>query len=222
MPHKRNNPTVPYRPLPAQQDGVVLVLALIVLVAMMLAGIGMMRSVDTVNLIAGNMAFKQTTIHAGDRGISDGYNLLITKATADKSELSNSGDMWATPNSWYLASTSSACEVLNNCPAGQTPWWQQEANWAGAPSIAIVDANNRPVATVSYLVHRMCTTPGLGTSDPGNTCQTFEETGSAAGGSKSVGSVVFTSSSVFYRVTSRSVGPRNTVSFSQALVLIPE
>lgn len=201
-----------------RQQGVVLVLALIVLVAMMLAGIGMMRSVDTANLIAGNMAFKQTTIHAGDRGISDGYNLLINTAANAKSDLSNSGDVWTTPNTWYLASTTTACEVLNNCPAGQSPWWQSDANWAGAPSVSVPGAG----ITVSYLVHRMCTTPGLGTSDPGNTCQTFEEAGTASGGSKVVGAVVFAHTSVFYRITSRSVGPRNTVSFSQALVLIPE
>ena len=51
------------------QRGVVLFIALIVLVAMTLAGLGMMRSVDTNNLIAGNLAFKNAATSAGDAAI---------------------------------------------------------------------------------------------------------------------------------------------------------
>jgi Tfp pilus assembly protein PilX len=40
------------------QQGVVLLMALIMLVALTLAGIALVRSVDTTNLIAGNLAFK--------------------------------------------------------------------------------------------------------------------------------------------------------------------
>jgi Tfp pilus assembly protein PilX len=51
------------------QQGVVLFIALIVLVAMSLAGIALMRSVDTNVLIAGNLAFRQGATMAGDWGI---------------------------------------------------------------------------------------------------------------------------------------------------------
>ena len=44
---------------PGGQSGVVLFIALIVLVAMSLAGVALVRSVDTNLLIAGNLAFKQ-------------------------------------------------------------------------------------------------------------------------------------------------------------------
>src|SRR4051794_33864237 len=49
-----------------RQQGVVLLIALIVLVAMTLAGIGLVRSVDTGNMVAGNLAFKQGATLAGD------------------------------------------------------------------------------------------------------------------------------------------------------------
>jgi Tfp pilus assembly protein PilX len=42
--------------LPARQRGVMLIIALIVLVAMTMAGIAMMRSVDTATIVAGNIA----------------------------------------------------------------------------------------------------------------------------------------------------------------------
>jgi len=55
--------------LPSRVRGAVLFIALIVLVAMSLAGIAIMRSVDTATLIAGNLAFKQGTMHSSDNGI---------------------------------------------------------------------------------------------------------------------------------------------------------
>ena len=45
------------RPSRRKQSGVVLFISLIILVAMSLAGIALIRSVDTSNLIAGNLAF---------------------------------------------------------------------------------------------------------------------------------------------------------------------
>lgn len=201
-------------PSAARQRGVVLLLVLIILVAMTLAGIGMMRSVDTGNVIAGNMAFKQTTIQSGDRGISDGYAALLNLSTNNKTALNTNGSFVG-----YYATPLNQCEVFNTCAQN---WWSEDANWVGAPSVTILDANNKTLATVSYLVHRMCSAANLGPNDSGNTCQTYQDISSAPGGDKSVGAVIFTNNSVFYRITSRAVGPRNTVSYSQALVLLPE
>src|ERR687895_391378 len=53
----------------SRQKGVVLFIALIVLVALMLASISLVRSVDTANVIAGNLAFKQASVQAADFGI---------------------------------------------------------------------------------------------------------------------------------------------------------
>ncbi len=53
-------------PKRGQQRGVVLFVALIVLVAMSLAGISMMRSVDAGNKIAGNLAQRQSATNAAE------------------------------------------------------------------------------------------------------------------------------------------------------------
>ena len=47
----------------------VLLIALIVLVAMTLAGIGMMRSIDTGTLVAGNIGFRQAAVATRDSGV---------------------------------------------------------------------------------------------------------------------------------------------------------
>ena len=54
-----------------RERGAILFIALIVLVAMSLAGIALMRSVDTNVLIAGNLAFRQGATAGGDWGIED-------------------------------------------------------------------------------------------------------------------------------------------------------
>ena len=52
-----------------RQQGVILFVALIVLVAMSLTGIALMRSVDTNLLVAGNLAFRQGATAASDWGV---------------------------------------------------------------------------------------------------------------------------------------------------------
>src|SRR5262245_52947646 len=67
---------LPRRAAPRAQRGTMLIIALIVLVALTLAGVAMMRSVDTASIVAGNIAFKQSTIVASDQGIQQAYGYL--------------------------------------------------------------------------------------------------------------------------------------------------
>jgi type IV pilus assembly protein PilX len=54
-----------------KQTGFVLFVALIVLVAMSMAGIGMMRSVDASTQIAGNLASRQSAIHIQEAALEE-------------------------------------------------------------------------------------------------------------------------------------------------------
>src|SRR5436190_18512507 len=65
-------------PSAARQRGVVLVIALIVLVAMTLVAIGTLRSVDTSNVVAGNLGFKQATLNGTDQAVETAYRYLAT------------------------------------------------------------------------------------------------------------------------------------------------
>jgi type IV pilus assembly protein PilX len=53
---------------PPSERGVVLLVALIILVALTLAGVALIRSVDTANIIAGNLSFRESAVHAGELG----------------------------------------------------------------------------------------------------------------------------------------------------------
>lgn len=68
---------------PRSQRGVILLIALIMLVAMTLAGIGMMRSIDTGSLVAGNMAFQRSTMDASDAGTNVAFANLMAVANGN-------------------------------------------------------------------------------------------------------------------------------------------
>ena len=193
--------------LPSRVRGAVLFIALIVLVAMTLAGIAIMRSVDTATLIAGNLAFKQGTVQSSDNGIEQAYTWL----------LANRPTLWA----------NNASQGYNSGYA--TPVWTNAAAWASAVTVGTDAAGN----TISYQIHRMCNCAdtlynGVSASCPlGNQCALDNPTGTgappppAAGDSFTVGAPGFLQDpSVYYRITVRTQGPRSTVSYIQAMVAV--
>ncbi len=223
---------------PHQQRGVVLLIALIILVAMTLAGIGMMRSVDTGGVIAGNLAFKQSTLHASDAGTSAGFNVLVALAnsnnTVDKVILDNNNGVACPAGATaalcpggnanvpgYRSTPLQACEVTRVCPqATAYTWWSDPVNdpiWNNAPTVTVNDpTNGSQIATVSYVIHRMCQQAGA-SGAPGQLCQTYTQ---PASGCSKTQLLPCNSTSLFYRITTRSVGARNTVTYTQSLVLI--
>lgn len=196
------------RPAPRRQQGVVMVIALIVLVSMTLAAIGMTRSIDTANLVAGNLGFKQSSLGSADKGLDAGYKWLIARAgTAD---LNNNN-----PGEGYLSSS-----------GGIEPKWSDAAAWATA---AYLDGGAEDPAgnKISYVIHRLCTeenTPynEVGATGQSNKCATYKGVGGGStGGSMAVGAPQHEGNpQIFYRITARSEGPRNTVSYVQSLVAI--
>ena len=59
------------------QRGVVLFIALLVMVALSLAGIALIRSTDTATIVTGNLAFKQAAASAVDRSIEQAIDALF-------------------------------------------------------------------------------------------------------------------------------------------------
>jgi len=66
-----------------KQRGVVLFFALIALLAISLAAVALIRSVDTSTMIAGNLAFKQTATTSADAGLENAIAWLNTTQTAN-------------------------------------------------------------------------------------------------------------------------------------------
>lgn len=186
------------------QQGVVLFIALIVLVAMTLAGIGLMRSVDTAVVATGNLAFRQSTLQGADRGIAAAASWLEANKGGPTLQNSNSG-------SAYFSSRFAA-----------DPDWSDSASWAGSVTLAVDASGN----VVRYVINRMCTeanTPynGSNAGVPNQCGLFFPPTAAATGGSLAVGAPNFQGiPQLYYRVTVRVEGPRNTVSIVQASILV--
>jgi Tfp pilus assembly protein PilX len=184
----------------ARQRGVVLFIALIVLVAMSLAGIAIMRSVDTGNQVSGNIAFRQAALASGDRGLDAAFTWLknnITSGVLDNNSASNG----------YFAT------VIDPpiSPQSGAPDWTDPSAWASAYAVG-TDTNGN---AVSYVIHRMCQTAG----PFNNNCAQAAQTVGGAGNGMCVGCNQFNSLPVVYfRVTVRVDGPRSTLTILQSNV----
>lgn len=189
-----------------RQSGVVLMVALIVLIAMTLAGLALIRSVDTANIIAGNLAFQQAATHSGDGGIETAVSWIEN----------NGGLLNAdSPSNGYAANGLTAAPAK---AAGQTwdAYWA--ANWdARAQPPAVTAAADAAGNTVRRVIDRLCTNAGTPTG--GAVCSASPVIASATGNAEEGGEVqVDAAAQVYYRITARIQGPRNTLSYVQAVI----
>jgi Tfp pilus assembly protein PilX len=199
-----------YPSLRRHERGVVLFIALIVLVSMTLAGVALVRSVDTGTVIAGNFAFKQSALQATNAGIEAAFDYLPNVlATSKEKEINTdaaSADT-AKPYVYYPLMQRVDKQGVPINPDGT------EKNWSAFPALPIDVAGN----TVRVLIERMCTgDKGVAVTDIAGQCMTEQPVES---GSKKAGGVKFTAAQrVHYRVTVRVDGPKNTVSLAQAFI----
>jgi Tfp pilus assembly protein PilX len=174
---------------------VVLVLALIVLVAMTLAALSLMRSVDTSNLVAGNVALKQAAVQEADRIMNVAFACLDSGGTLLSQSLENDN---STCN--YYASMR---------PDTVRPF--------GVPDVLeTVSGVTDPVTgnTSSYVIERMCSTAGAWSSD---TC-VESPFGRASSYTKDDRPGALTPPQGLYRISVKVSGPRNVAAYSQMVM----
>ena len=192
-----------------KQSGVVLFIAMIALVVMSLAAVALIRSVDTNNLIAGNLSYKQTAAASSSFGVESMANQLGIKLLT-YSEASD-------PTNGYYAvcttySTAGTCDGKNLTAT---------ANWVpgttsrlatGSGVTAGVDTYGN---TVQYIVERMCNAVGSARITPCLISSSVLDTSSknTPNGPKGISSQF---NAAIYRVTVRVAGPKNTLSYIQA------
>jgi Tfp pilus assembly protein PilX len=196
------------RALHKAQEGVILFVALIVLVAMTLTGIALIRSVDTNLLVAGNLAFRQGATSAADWGVETARVYLKTTLIASKSALDIDN-----PAAAYYATWQSGLDLTGTTG---TPF-----SWTGAAQLVGTDSAGNEVR---FVLHRMCEQAGASTTATAN-CVKASGSGGATGAEGSTkGTVSYStlalpaSAIVYYRVTVRVLGPRNTLSYVQAML----
>lgn len=186
------------------QRGTVLIVALIVLVAMAISAVALTRSVDTANLVAGNLAFKQGALHATERGMAlalakfDSFTIppgALSSMSATETNNSTNGY-----SATLLATDSRGVPtVLLNTTTFDTTYPNAKAS--------LTDTGE----TVRYVIDRQCTRTG--TAGTAWCTLTNINPPQVQLGAKAP---EYTQAPLF-RVTVRVDGPRNTVSFAQAI-----
>jgi type IV pilus assembly protein PilX len=193
---------------PARQHGVVLFVALIVMVALSLAAIALIRSVDTTTTVIGNLAFRQASILPANMAVEEAAAALFV----DADPLHTAGSRIPSRD--------------NNLPAeNYFAFWQNSDDARGVPAQLqkrtaftqtkmLVDASMTGAQTeVRYVIERMCVAAAPALNANCNLLPPLGPFGTTVGDSS------LTLPSVpYYRVTIRVDGPQNTASFVQAML----
>jgi len=192
---------------PRSERGTVLIIALIVLVAMTLAGIATMRSVDTATLMAGNIAFRQSAVNAADQGLQAGFAWMS-----------------ANMSSANLNSDIGGVGYFSNA-ATEEPKWFDPTVWANAAQLnggAPDAAGNR----VWFKIERMCPLKDCPANsvcgNVANTCGSTPDPGllSREGQDhfRQTSNIFTKPPAIHYRVTAKAEGPRSSVSIVQTML----
>ncbi len=196
-----------------RERGVVLLIALIVLVAMTLAGIGMMRSIDSGTIVAGNIGFREAAVATADTGVEAARTWLIANQASLNTDNATAG---------YYSTRQDNLDLTGNMTEGG----HDGVNWGGSDptqtvtafTLGTVDSSG---ATVYYLIHRMCSIPGA-INAANQTCafNSQNQTGSTQSTPDYSLYGLTTALQPYFRITVRVNGVKNTVSYVQAVVLI--
>lgn len=194
------------------QSGVALIMVLIMLTAMTIAGVALIRVVDSANVISGNFAFRQATLNIADLGTEAAVaELAIIRASSSETPYPPG----CTTACRYFPARSVGTEMLDN------KGLPTKGNVDGKGTRNVIDWSVKdPVAGlpsqyfIRYVIDRQCAVAPV--TDVVNDCSNTTPQG---GGSKKSGATVFSSASViYYRVSIQVSGPRNTQSHVQVML----
>jgi type IV pilus assembly protein PilX len=197
---------------PARQHGVVLFVALIVMVALSLAAIALIRSVDTTTTVIGNLAFRQASILPANMAVEEAAAALFV----DADPLHTAGSRIPSRDTNLLAENYFASWQNSDDARGIPLVLQKRTAFDSASLRKMLDASLGPVGhqtEVRYVIERMCVTAAPPTNANCDLLPPQGPFGTTVGDSSlSLPSVPY------YRVTIRVDGPQNTASFVQAML----
>lgn len=217
---------VPVRgPRRASQRGISLLFALLALVAMMLAAVALVRSVDSGALVLGNLGFKQDATSAGDSAAELARAALLTPGLDLNVNQPSIG--------YYAAS------LDNLDPTGRVTTAANMlavVNWGDADSCACFPATcsqcsvqpsgaiplNGGLVTARYLITRLC--PTSGPVSAANACAKPAAVPISLASCKGVVTPGGrcpdppAATTPYYRIIVRTVGGRGAVSFTETIL----
>jgi len=202
-----------------KQRGVVLFFALISLLAIMLAAVALVRSVDTSTIIAGNLAFKQAATTSGDAGTEAAVVWLTAAEAADNSKnvLTDTTHIFNNDNAaaGYYSSLNPALSLTASSGL--------RIQWTDADSVLVLPDPDSSGNSVRYVIQRMCRNANVAIQNAdclfsgalqdlnGKNIPLPQDVCIGAG-------CPVAGQTPQIRITSRTTGPRNTISYVQAFV----
>jgi type II secretory pathway pseudopilin PulG len=179
---------------------IAMIVAVIVLVATLLASIALMRSVDTANVVAGSMTFRQSLVQEAERAYEAAKANTVFSGSASEADNAASG---------YYAKI----QTFSNTGI-PTQLVSSDPTKIDSTKVATLTGTQN---TIHYVVERLC--PATGPADP-KTC--INPGASVLGGSSANQatdpSFGLTGGNAAFRLTVRVDGPKNTASFVQTIL----
>jgi len=203
------------------QRGIVMFIALLVMVALSLAGIALIRSADTATVVSGNLAFKQAAVYAVDRSIEQAVKALFDPTADPALSAPDIVDKTANlPSQNYYACVQNAAgtgclpaaDPVPEIPAALA----NRTTFSGAGlNVGQVDATKDAADNKAYyVIERMCANAGPAV---GSNCNLSSQALGADAGTQHYEGLG-RPGDAYYRVTIRVEGPRNTVAYAQAIL----
>ena len=195
---------------PRRQRGVVVFVALLVMVALALAGIALIRSTDTTTTVGGNLVLKQAATSAVDRGIEQTIHALWEiSPTPDRTAHNAAQNYYA-----CVRGTAGGCLAAGSAVPRIPDLLKSALGCKGVGLATGLVVDDLAGNTTCFVIERMCLNTGPAV---GNNCNL--STGSFGA---DPGTIHYTGlvrpGDAFYRVTVRVEGPRNTVTYAQAML----
>jgi len=221
-----------YLPSKRLQRGVSLLFALLALVALSLATLALVRSIDTGALVMGNIGLKQDATISGDQATRQAVSWLKANLASLDSDSASSG-YYASTKEVNADGTTTHVDVTGQQfptdSARRLIDWDNDSNCSYAASgtyatctlktASVDDINNNKAR---YVIFRLCASQGDSSKENVlNSCARPINSGGSSSGkggiSYGMGNLSSTAS-VYYRVVVRVKGARNTTSFVETIV----
>lgn len=201
-----------------------LIFALLALVALSVGAVALIRSVDTAGLVLGNLGFKQDATASAERATEAA--IVFLQGVPDRTSNSSADNGGAVG---YYASSTDAVD-----PSGQgseatrvlVDWEADGCKYATSATPQQCTIGARTVAAsegkrTDFVIFRLCRQAGAITD--GNPCIT--PANATSGSSTKRGKLDYGdyarfvgSPDAYYRIIVRSVGARNTVSYTETII----
>jgi type IV pilus assembly protein PilX len=181
----------------APNRGFALIMAMIALVAMSLTAMALLRSVDTGNQIAGNVAFRQASSQAIDVGLEAAYSYL--NGLSDAALNSDAG------NRYYA--------TMQVVDANDIP---SVINWSSVPVVSTSGLAIDGIYTIKFVIERLCSVVSFSDDQRPDKCYLTQMDTKCLNNNPGSPSVCAATQAIYYRATYFVTGPRNTKSYAQS------